>query len=72
MFSEDEPIDQDKLHMGMPSPTEEMLQSPEFEAVWGCIKSWDVNVPDAYNGYMGATGSHVCLILDALAKVKSP
>jgi hypothetical protein len=52
------------------SPTEEMLKTPEFEAIWQCIKSWDVNVPEAYSGYCGANGNHVRAILDALAKIK--
>lgn len=49
-----------------PDPTPEMLTDPQFEAVWNCIKSWDINVPTAYSGYMGATGNHVRAILDAL------
>lgn len=53
-----------------PDPTPEMLQSPEFEAVWQCIKGWDINVPDVYGGYCGATGNHVRAILDALASIK--
>lgn len=48
-------------------PTPEMLDTPEFKAIWQCIKPWDINVPDAYSGYMGATGNHVRAILDALA-----
>lgn len=40
--------------------------NPAFEAIWKCIKSWDVNVPEAYVGYCGATGNHVQAILDAL------
>lgn len=51
-------------------PTPEMLASPQFEAVWQCIKSWDINVPAAYSGYMGATGNHVRAILDALTANK--
>lgn len=51
-------------------PSDEMLATPEFEAVWQCIKSWDINVPEAYGGYCGATGNHVKAILDALAKLK--
>lgn len=48
-----------------PDPTPEMVDSPEFEAVWQCIKDWDINVPDV--GYWhGATGNHVRAILDAL------
>ena len=50
-----------------PDPTEEMRESAEFEAIWQCIKSWDINVPGAYIGYTGATGNHVRAILDALA-----
>lgn len=49
-----------------PDPSPEMLASPEFEAVWSCIKSWDINVPEAYEGYCGATGNHVRAILSAL------
>jgi hypothetical protein len=50
----------------MPNPTEADLESPEFEAIWQTIKSWDVNVPEFYNGYCGANGSHVMLVLNAL------
>jgi hypothetical protein len=50
----------------MPDPTPEQLASREFEAIWQTIKTWDVNVPEYYEGYCGATGSHVVLILDAL------
>lgn len=53
-----------------PDPTEGMSATPEFEAVWQCIKGWDINVPDVYVGYMGANGNHVRAILDALAKAK--
>ena len=53
-----------------PDPTPEMLNTPEFEAVWQCIKRWDINVPDAYGGYCGATGNHVRAILHALARLK--
>lgn len=51
----------------VPNPTPEQLASPEFEAIWSVIKSWDINVPEFYDGYMGANGSHVALILNALA-----
>lgn len=50
----------------MPNPTAEQLASPEFEAIWQVIKSWDVNVPEFYEGYCGGNGSHVALILNAL------
>lgn len=49
-----------------PDPTPEMLADPQFEAIWQVVKSWDINVPDAYSGYMHATGNHVRAILDAL------
>lgn len=54
----------------MPNPTEAQLDSPEFEAIWRTIKSWDVNVPEHYEGYCGANGSHVALILDALERIR--
>lgn len=50
----------------MPNPTPEQMESPEFNAIWQTIKSWDVNVPEFYDGYCGANGSHVVLILNAL------
>jgi hypothetical protein len=49
-----------------PDPTPAMLDSPQFEAIWQCIKSWDIAVPDVYTGHCGATGNHVRAILDAL------
>ena len=52
----------------MPNPTPEQLASPEFEAIWNVIKSWDVNVPEFYDGYCHANGSHVALILNALKR----
>ena len=55
-----------------PDPTPEMLESPEFEAVWNVIKSWDISVPEAYGDfYCGATGNHVRAILDALENAKT-
>ena len=50
-------------------PTPAMLEDPQFEAIWQTIKSWDINVPGAYQGYCGATGNHVRAILDALRAV---
>jgi hypothetical protein len=50
----------------MPNPTQEEMDSPEFEAIWTAIKTWDINVPEFYEGYCAANGSHVVLILDAL------
>ena len=47
-------------------PTDRMQGTPEFNAIWNCIKTWDINVPEAYEGYCGATGNHVRAILEAL------
>ncbi len=53
-----------------PDPTPEMLETPEFNAVWDCIKSWDICVPEVDGElYSGATGNHVRAILDALEMV---
>ena len=49
-----------------PDPEESHLEDPRFEKIWKTIRSWDINVPHAYNGYCGATGNHVRSILDAL------
>ena len=48
----------------LPSPSPEMLRSKEFNAIWDCIKGWDIALPG--EGYSTATGSHVKLILDAV------
>jgi hypothetical protein len=52
----------------MPNPTPEQLNDPVFKAIWETIKSWDINVPEYYQGYCGATGSHVILIINALKR----
>lgn len=49
-------------------PTEEMLNDPLFNAIWNTIKSWDINVPEEYEGYCGATGNHARAIFDAIKK----
>lgn len=49
-----------------PSPTESMLDDPVFSAIWQFIKGWDISVPNAYEGYMGATGNHVRAILEGI------
>lgn len=64
-----QPINQATPAAKWPDPTPDMLKSPVFEAIWQCIKGWDINVPAAYVGYEGATGNHVRAILDALASV---
>ena len=53
-------------YKNMPSPSREEQNSAEFNAIWGIIKNWDINVPEYYNGYAGSNGSHVKLILDAI------
>jgi hypothetical protein len=50
-----------------PEPQE--LNEPLFECIWQAIKSWDINVPSEYVGYCGATGNHVCAIMDAVRAV---
>lgn len=62
-------------------PTEEDLQSKEFNAVWNAIKRWDIGKyypEETYENltieegrmYSGATGSDVMIILNALRKIK--
>ena len=66
----DEMIDVCKLNPefsfpgNMPNPTEADLNDPVFEAIWQVIKSWDIKVPEYYDGYCGGNGSHVMLILN--------
>jgi hypothetical protein len=59
-----------QLIRNWPDPDPQMRASPEFEAIWQCIKTWDINVPNAYDGYCGAEGNRVRAILEALAEVK--
>lgn len=50
-----------------PDPTPEMLdRDPLFDGIWAAIKSWDINVPDVYAGYCGATGNHARAIYDRI------
>ena len=49
-----------------PDPKWKDLESEDFNAVWECIKSWDINVPEFYDGYTTANGNHVMAILIAL------
>lgn len=54
-------------HKDMPSPSENDLKhNPLFEQIWNVIKTWDINVPEFYEGYCGASGSHVKLIMNGL------
>jgi hypothetical protein len=55
----------------MPNPTDADIASPQFNAIWSAIKSWDVNVPECYELYCGANGSHVMLILNALRNTEA-
>ena len=51
----------------MPNPTAMDLVDPLFNAIWNATKTWDVNVPEYYDGYYcGLNGSHVMLILEAV------
>lgn len=54
-----------------PDPTPDMLNDPLFEAIWKVIKTWDINVPDAYFGYCGASGNHVRAILDGIVAAQT-
>ena len=49
-----------------PDPTPDELDAYWFNKIWDAIKTWDINVPEAYVGYEGATGNHVVHILHAL------
>jgi hypothetical protein len=55
-----------------PDPAPEHFQDPRFDKIWNVIKTWDINVPDAYRGYCGATGNHVRAILEALGNPPAP
>ena len=48
-------------------PTPEMLNDPLFDTIWNVIKSWDINVPEEYDGYCKATGNHVRAIYEAVS-----
>lgn len=43
-----------------------MMENPMFEAIWDEIKTWDVNVPTEYAGYMNCTGNHAAAIMLAI------
>jgi hypothetical protein len=53
-----------------PDPTPEMLDTILFDTIWRVIKTWDINVPHAYSGYMGATGNHARAIYAAIAAMR--
>lgn len=52
---------------GDPDPA--MGRDPLFTAIWNEIGTWDINVPYAYDGYMGANGNHVAAIIRAIRPV---
>ena len=59
--------------MTLRDPFPDELNTPEFNAVWECIKDWDISVPfdtddEDRQLYSSATGNHVVAILDSLRK----
>jgi hypothetical protein len=57
----------------MRDPRMDEINTPEFEAVWQCIRHWDIGVPEDITeeggqSYSHGTGTHVITILDALRK----
>jgi len=63
----DDPLPRRK-NENWPDPTSEMMDDPIFNAIWEAIRTWDINAPDAYWGYMSATGNHVRAIYDSVMK----
>ena len=59
-----------------PEPTPEDQRSPEFEAVWGAIKGWDIcrggNGMGLYSGASGSEVMHILLALRSLPGWTSP
>ena len=51
-----------------PTPSTEMRATPEFKAVMEAIHSWQIGVPEAYNGITGGYSNHAKAILDSLKK----
>lgn len=72
-MSREELADMRKRHGLVPAtfhyqdPTPEMTIDPLWNAIWDELKTWDINVPTEYVGYMGATGNHVTAIYLAIA-----
>ena len=52
-------------------PTEEIRNDPLWLAIWNEMKTWDINVPTEYVGYMGATGNHVTAIYLAIKQANA-
>jgi len=61
------PINWQDSMIPWPDPTPEQLNSFWFNRIWDVIKTWDINVPEVYEGYCGATGNHVVAILNAIS-----
>ncbi len=59
-----------KERIELPDPTPEMMKSDEFNAIWNLIKTWDIGIPevDGEGLHTGATGNHVCAIINAINK----
>lgn len=67
-------IEQKEKKAHWPDPTASDLETPEFNAVWETIKSWDIATGLDKDGegndlYSGATGNHVVAILNSLRKI---
>lgn len=45
-----------------------MNYEDEFNAILEEIKTWDINIPNQYDGYTTASGNHVMAIKNALLK----
>ena len=42
------------------------ITSPEFDAVWNLIKSWEIKIPEINENIYQSNGAHVRLILDVI------
>jgi hypothetical protein len=65
-------MEDDTPQVPWPEPTSEQMAEPIYDAIWRCIKTWDIAVPGAYSGYSGATGNHVRAIMDAIHRMLAP
>lgn len=61
----------DEATFNYSDPEPGMEKDMVWEAIWNEIKTWDINVPTEYNGYMGATGNHVTAIYKAIKKAEN-